>query len=151
MKEITITIDRSAIDNEVSKATAYIGSKAQGEEVGNEYSRLYATEEAVAEMDDFFDNALSLVGAELRQFATGEWDKASLSIKLNMPELWSTNLKSSLEQNIQHIIACVMTSSWLAKYIGSERAKEYSDDASSLLADVRAILYHRDRPKRNNE
>ena len=148
MAELTITVERTEVYDEVAKVTAYIGGKTVDANGLSLYDKVFVTDADREMMDSFFSAAVSNVMTALehtlKSASVGDGDPV---LTLRLPSNFNPAMEKPLAQSVSEYIENSIVAAWCA--IVKKDEETYAAKASALLQQISAMQYLRQRPKRN--
>ncbi len=147
MTTVTITINKSNVFEEVAKTTAYIGAK-KIEGAGAAYDRIFTTDSDKEMIGRFWSESADVATNLLRRFITSVEAGDSYQITLSMPSRYDTNLTTSISSAMFSFFVNSIVAKW-CEITDKDNVKDYADNASALLLDVKEKIFHKKKPTRN--
>ena len=145
MTEITITLNKETVLEEVSQTTSYVGSKSGD---GDTYDDTFTSDEDSSMLERFWNESKNTACNVLKRFLTEEVEEAgNYRIKLRMSESFDRNLKDSIQRSLFSFFVCNIVSKWY-NMINKGEATNYASEAVSHLEDVRMKVLHKRKPIR---
>ena len=151
MANITFTITKASVLNEVRKTTEYVGKKMPSGAalpVGDTsaYETISATTSDDAMLERFFTEGCGLVTDLLKPFATSVFTNV-YSATCKMPSNYDATMTNSIESSLNSAVVNAMLSKWFLMSNKSESDK-YASNAAANLVEAKQKLYHRKHPTR---
>ncbi|KGN69309.1 hypothetical protein [Porphyromonas sp. COT-108 OH1349] len=152
MKEISITIKKTSVYEEVSKTTSYIAKNDE-----STYEKVFTSDADRLMLETFWvstcDEITQVVKEYIKEVSTQKvTSKVDLSsnytLTLSMPSNFDTNLRSSIETSIYSYFINSISSRWLTMTKGENVASSYVQQALGQLKEIKALIYYRAKPKR---
>lgn len=148
MADITIHIDQVEVYEEVSKVTAYIGGKNVDANGRTLYDQVFVTDADRELIDSFFSSAITNVATALEHSLKGvETSDDDIYLTLRLSGNFNTTMETPLTKGIIEYIENSIVAAWCA--IAKKDEESYATKATTLLQQINAMLYLRERPKRN--
>lgn len=128
--DITLSITKSSVMNEVAKLTSYIGAKILTEDGGNAYDQVFTTNDDYAMLEKYWREAINATTTNLRRFVSeisglsqgSEVNKEEvLILTLKMPSRYDSALTSTVQSTLFNYFVNFITAKWLGL--------AYKDDA----------------------
>lgn len=141
---VNIAINRSTVFAEVRKTTAYEGAHSGA------YDNTVVKTNDETMLERYWNEAVGMLVDIVKDFlsASPSMPSDTLTISLNMPPLWDSNLTAGMQTSAVSYCENYIIAKWL-EMLGIEKAGKYADAAGSQLNDVRNKIYYRKRPTRN--
>lgn len=156
MKNVTITTIKLDVYNEVAKMTSYTGAKM--EEDPSAYERIFTTDSDRLMLERYWIEACDLVTDTLKEYVvevndhhTGhgiELDNNYI-VSLSLSSAWDESREGNLGSTIFSFFVYYILSKWYALANKTEAAA-YATEAQGRLLDVMKVIYHRQKPTREN-
>ncbi len=155
MKEITITVNKANVYDEVAKTTAYIGAKSVDDV--SAYERVFTTDADREMLERFWAEACNMATTQLKRFVVQVSDNpqrhgvdlaANYEVILKLSELFDdTALADSISSSMFNFFVASIVGKWCALAAKAE-AESYALEAAGLMKEVIQKAYHRSRPTR---
>lgn len=155
MKQVTITIKKKDVMDEVAKATSYTGAKAVGDPKA--YDRIFTTDEDRQALERFWCESCGVVTQQLKGFLLGvsggqPTSNATLVAdyvaNLEMSEAYDDNLTESITMSLSSYCVNSITAKWYM-YTNKGESEAYMAVAQASLEDAAQKLWYRKRPQRH--
>ena len=146
METIAVQVNKKGVYEEVAKATDYTGSKLlDGDERARD--RILATDEDLAEIGRFWDEAMLVVNERLKTMlvsgiSVGDSYKATIEVS----KAFDKELTGSVESTLQNFFITSIIGQWF-RYTNKAEADGYLKQSIDFLDAVERLLYSRKRPK----
>lgn len=153
MNTLTLNLSKSDVYTEVMKTTHYTGSKSVGEDAAAAFDRIAITEADRTMLDRYWDEAISMLVSEARQFVTSSTTVTSESgvktqiLVLTLPSNYDPALDASIEKSAYSFLVNYIVSKWNMAADRQDVAP-YSAEAAAMLQDIRTKIYYRRKPTR---
>lgn len=154
MNNITLTINKAYVYDEVAKTTSYIGAKMQNDE--DAYNRIFTTDEDRMLLERFWVETCGAATEEFKPFivavsAQPESHGVDLTknyeVELELSSFFDTRLKDSIETSLFSFFVAAIIAKW-CKVSNKGEAESYAGDANAAMLDIRSKIYHRKKPQR---
>jgi len=154
MINITLTVNKANVYNEVAKTTSYEGKKM--EEDKRAYERIFTIEEDRAMLERFWNEACNMATETFKRFivsVTEQNDSTTMDIskdyvaQLEVSNSYDTNLTNSIQASLFSFFVNAIISKW-NKFTHQQTVKSYEDDANASLNDIQSKLFYRKKPTR---
>ena len=151
MKTIIINIKRGDVLAEVGRITAYTGVKSDDSDSGALFERVATVEEDAELFARYWRDACAIVAERLKQFVGGAgFGREELSLNLEVSGAFDDSLSPSVETAVFSVIAALLSARWFRLSM-KEKAEEWEEEASRLLAEIERMLFHRRAPRRKKQ
>lgn len=144
MNDLSFTITRTAVYNEVAKTTSYDGKKAK--EDGNAYERLRTTPEDEEMLQRFWGEACDVVTAIVKPFLVSVTCDNQFTIELSLPARYDCALNKTLQDSAFSLIVNLIISKWYG-IANKEEERKYAELAIELAAKIRSTVFYRKKPR----
>ena len=145
MATIEFKIDRSAVLEEVAKATDYTGSKMD-DTTGEVRDRILMTDAAQSDLARFWDESAMAVNENFKEMLiNGSSDSTGYSCKLEVSKSFDTALTPSVASTLKSYFIASIIGQWF-KFANKAEATDYFSTAAELLLGAERILYVRRKP-----
>lgn len=146
---ITIQITKSDVMDEVARTAAYMGArKSEGSD--GSYDRVSITDGDREMLERYWNEANGLLAGLFKRFMECEQptsDNGDHIYKLCMSSRYNDNLTSEIRANSNSFVVNYLVGHW-CEQIGKGDWKNYIDNATSLLEDVKGKLFYKRKPTR---
>nr|WP_302197423.1 hypothetical protein [uncultured Prevotella sp.] len=148
MADFTLTIKKNDIYEEVAKTTAYIGKKATIEDGKSAFDQIFVTEADLAMIERFFNESLDALRNVLKRFISGgSGVDGTINWELEMPSRFDGNLLDSINSSANSFLVNSIIGKW-CEIAANDKVKEYADNASALLLDIKDKAFFKKKPTR---
>ena len=147
MREITITIDKEEVYEEVAQTTSYTGAKMEGGD-DKTYDRIFTTEGDRSQLERFWNESCVDVCEALKEFIQEERnEKASFSIFLSLSSSFDPALEPAMKKELFSFFVTNIVCKWYV-FTNKKEAADFSASAVGMLDGVKRKAYYRRKPKR---
>lgn len=145
--EITLSVNKTAVYNEVAQTTAYTGDKMDKDETA--YKRIFTTDEDQSELLRFWDEGKNTLCQGLKNFlpVESEDEEGKYSVTLDLSSSFDSGLQPSMERSLFSFFVMSITAKWFA-YANKEEAASYASEAAAHLEDIMRKAYFKKKPTR---
>ena len=148
MANFTLTIKKSDIYEEVAKTTAYIGAKNKLEDGKSAFDQVFVTDADMTMIDRFLNESLDALRNVLKRFISGvSVADVTITWQLEMPSSFDDNLLSSINSSANSFLVNSIIGKW-CEITANDKVKEYADNASALLLDIKEKAFFKKKPTR---
>ena len=152
--EVTITINKLNVYDEVAKTSGYTGEMKQGDETA--YERIFATDDDRLMLERFWLEACAMVTDQLKPFVTQvstlqESQSVDLSANYTVSLALSTSFESKLSNSIRTSLYDFFVSYIVSKWFritNREEAESYAVDSAAMLESAMRKVYFKRKPRR---
>lgn len=154
--DVTLSVTKSAVMNEVAKQTSYIGAKTVTPDGGNAYDQVFSTDDDYAMLERYWREAVDAVTGNLRKFIKTISDipapqsvdtEEVFTIVLDMPARYDTNQNGTVNTALFSYFTHFITSKWLA-VVYKEDAAYYEKIATEKMREILFKIYYKKPAKR---
>lgn len=149
MVNLSISITKSSIYEEVAKTTAYIGGKSLDANGKSLYDQVFVTDADKEMLEGFWDDAINDVSIALDSVLATETSVSGEEevFGLRVSSLFKGSLVKTLETTAFSYVVNKIVAEWCL-VVSKDKAEDYLSKANALLVKIDAILYMRKRPTR---
>ncbi len=154
MQQVTFTVRKANVYEEVAKTSSYTGAKMVGDETA--YGRIFTTDADQMMLERFWTEACNAVADLFKPFLVSISDiteshcpdlERNFVAVLDMPGSYDTALNNSIESSLFSFYANLIVSKWY-EFTAKQDAEKYGATAAAMLEDVRSKIYYRKKPRR---
>ena len=144
--EITLTVSKVSVYNEVAKTTSYTGAKMVGDE--GAYNRIFTPDEDQEMLERFWDESRAEVAqAFIRMVSSEGMDGDAYNLVLHVSEAFDDSLLPGMQLGLYSYFVNSLAGKWYV-YTNKGEAGDYIDRGSALLEEVKEKAMHKKRPTR---
>lgn len=156
MQNITLTVVKADVYEEIAKTTSFAGGKKIGEDV-NAYERIFTTDEDRQMLERFWHDACNAVTTQMRESlsdvsALGDSFYTDLQtnyeLELNMSDRFDNRLVNSIEKELFSFFVCFILSQWYSMTNVAD-AESQAKKAEGVMKNVMDKIYYTKPPVRN--
>ena len=154
MHEITLTINKAHVYDEVAKVTSYAGKKMTGEE--GAYERIFTTDEDRQVLERFWIEACNAATEQFKQFiesVSSQPESRDIDLTrdyvvvLSLSSAFDVALADGMQSSLFSYFVSYIAGRWF-KFTNKAEAESYGADALGMMGDVVRKLWHRKKPTR---
>ncbi len=146
MTEVTITINKEEVYEEVAQTTSYTGAKMQDDEKA--YDRIFTTEGDRSQLERFWHESCVDVCEILKEFVQEERnEKESFTVELALSSSFDKALEPAMKKELFSFFVNNIVSKWYV-FCNKKEAADFSASAVAMLDGVKRKAYFRRKPKR---
>ena len=148
MADLTISIKKSDVYEEVAKTTAYIGAKNKLEDGKSAFDQVFVTDADLAMIERFYNESVDTLMNLLKRFvAELNSENGNINWKLSMSDRFDNNLGTSITRSATSFLVNSIIGKW-CEITAPDKVKEYADNAAALLTDIKDKVFHKSAPSR---
>lgn len=148
MADLTISIKKSDVYEEVAKTTAYIGAKNKLEDGKSAFDQVFVTDADLTMIERFFNESLDALRNVLKRFISGgSGVDGTITWQLEMPSRFDDNLLCSINSSANSFLVNSIIGKW-CEITANDKVKEYADNAAALLSDIKDKAFFKKKPTR---
>lgn len=148
MADLTISIKKSDVYEEVAKTTAYIGAKNKLEDGKSAFDQVFVTDADLAMIERFYNESVDMLMNLLKRFvAELNSENGNINWKLSMSDRFDNNLGTSITRSSTSFLVNSIIGKW-CEITAPDKVKEYADNAAALLTDIKDKVFHKSAPSR---
>ncbi|MBQ8051644.1 MAG: hypothetical protein IJ197_08765 [Bacteroidaceae bacterium] len=149
MQNITLTVVKADVYEEIAKTTSYVGAKKIGNDADS-YERIFTTDEDRQMLERFWHEACNAVTTQMRDFLSDVSQlgdsfftdiNANYELELNMPDRFETKLTNSIEKELFTFFVCFILGQWYSM-TNVEDAEGQAKKAEGVIKNVMDKIYY---------
>lgn len=146
MAELTISVKKEEVYEEVAKTTSYTGAKIDDAKA---YERIFTTDEDKQMLERFWDESKSLICNNLKKVLVDETESSDgeYTLTLALSTSFEDNLINGMQSSLFSYFVMNITSKWYT-FANKGEAKDYEVEATANLEDIMRKVYHKKKPTR---
>lgn len=146
MKEITITINKEEVYEEVAQTTSYTGAKMENDEKA--YDRIFTTEGDRSQLERFWNESCVAVCEALKEFVLEERnEKEGFTLRLGLSSSFDPALDPSMRKELFSFFVTNIVSKWYV-FCNKKEAEDFAVCSKAMLDGVKRKAYYRRKPRR---
>ena len=150
MANLTLTIEKSDIYEEVAKTTAYIGAKNKLEDGKSAFDQVFVTDADMTMIERFLNESLDSLRNVLKRFiSVGSVVDGTITWQLEVSSRFDDNLLESIKSSAKSFLVDSIIGKW-CEITANDKVKEYADNAAALLLDIKEKAFFKKKPTRTN-
>ena len=155
MQQVTFTVSKANVYEEVAKTTSYTGVKMMADDQ-SAYNRIFATDEDRLMLERFWTEAANAVVDVFKPFILTVSDLSeshccdltkNFQVTLELSVAYDTSLNNTVQSSLFSFFTNFIVGKWY-KFTNKKEADGALADASVFLDDVKGQIYYRKRPRR---
>lgn len=145
MIDITFTIDKKAVYEEVAQTTSYTGAKMDDE---NAYDRIFTTDEDQSMLERFWSESKNTVCNSTKKLLTSESENDGVfTLALQLSASFDEALTDSMQRSLFSFFVMNITAKWYT-FTNKQEATGYATEAATYLEDIMRKAYFKKKPMR---
>lgn len=145
MIEITLTINKESVYEEVAQTTAYTGAKMDDEHA---YDRIFTTDEDKSMLERFWNESKNTVCNSLKRVLASEQESdGDYSLSLELSNAFDEALTESMQRSLFSFFVMNITAKWYT-FANKDEAKGYATEAATYMDDILRKAFFKKRPVR---
>lgn len=154
MIQIDLSVEASALFEDVERISAYLGARqAPPENPGEHFDRIAATPADRPLLGRFAKEALSAIAEKLRGItgaisADSSGDATVFILTLSLSDSYDTCLVPSAETCFKSYMTAFVIARWL-RLVLPDKESLWQAEVDKLISEITATVYHRNPPKRH--
>ena len=150
MANLTLTIEKSDIYEEVAKTTAYIGAKNKLEDGKSAFDQVFVTDADMTMIERFLNESQDSLRNVLKRFiSVGSVVDGTITWQLEVSSRFDDNLLESIKSSAKSFLVDSIIGKW-CEITANDKVKEYADNAAALLLDIKEKAFFKKKPTRTN-
>jgi len=151
MVNITLTVDKAAVYEEVAKTTSYIGQKMDDDATA--YDRIFTTDENQEVLERFWVEACNAATEQFKPFIitvsrnTEDGKEDTFTVEMEMSSKYDINLTSGINTSLFSYFVSYIVARW-NQFTNKKEVDTYVGDAASIMDDIMRKIYWRKKPVR---
>lgn len=146
--EVTLSLSRSAVFNEVARSSSYTGAKMPGD--ADAYARIPTVDEDEDELCRFWDESRAEVCRAFIRMLVSEGmcgDGDTYRVVLNVSRSFDMALLPGMELGLFSYFVKRIISKWYV-YVNKSEAVGYAESSRNLLEEIKEKAYYKKKPVR---
>ena len=154
MIDVTLTVSKQQVYDEVAKTTSYTGTKMQND--NSAYDRIFTTDSDRSMLERFWTECCNAATEKLKKFLVSVSDNSEGStidlsrdyvVELELSSSYDENLTESVQASLFSFFVSAIVSKWY-KFTNKGEVDGYAADAVAMMNDVMGKVFYRKKPKR---
>lgn len=143
---VTLTIDKTAVLNEVAQTAEYTGDKIAGDEAA--YDRIRIVEDNAAELNRFWDESRAEVAKTFVKMLVSEGMKSNnYNLVLDVSSAFDNALEPSMQLGLFSYFVQSIVGRWYV-YTNKSEAAAFVERGNQLLSEVKEKAFFKKKPTR---
>ena len=145
MINITLTVNKEKVYEEVAQTTSYTGAKMDDEHA---YDRIFTTDEDKSMLERFWNECRNTVCNSMKKVLNLESETDGVfSLALELSNSFDEALTVSMQRSLFSFFVMNITAKWYT-FTNKEEATGYATEAATYLEDIMRKAYFKKRPVR---
>ena len=145
MINITLTVKKEKVYEEVAQTTSYTGAKMDDEHA---YDRIFTTDEDKSMLERFWNECRNTVCNSMKKVLNLESETDGVfSLALELSNSFDEALTESMQRSLFSFFVMNITAKWYT-FTNKEEATGYATEAATYLEDIMRKAYFKKRPVR---
>lgn len=144
MVNLTVTIKKSEILDEVAKTTAYMGAKSKMIDGKSAYDQVFVTDADLVMIERFYNESKDALTNLFKRFISSITED---TWTLGMSDMFDSNVSGSINSSVSSFMVNSIVSKW-CEITDKENVGEYAGNAATVLADIKDKLFAKKKPTR---
>lgn len=143
--EITLTVNKEAVYDEVAKTTEYTGAKMDDEHA---YEVISITDEDKAMLERFWSECKNMACNSMKKVLVSEVDSdGEYALTLGLSSAFDPSLTESMERSLFSFFVMNITAKWYT-FANKQEATVYASEAATYIDDILRKAFYKKRPTR---
>lgn len=144
--EVTLTISKEAVYDEVAKTTEYTGAKMDDEHA---YEVISTTEEDKTMLERFWNECKNMVCNSLKKVlvSENETEEGAYVLTLGLSSAFDESLTESMQRSLFSFFVMNITAKWYT-FVNKSEATGYATEAATYIEDIMRKAFYKKRPTR---
>lgn len=145
MIDITLTVNKEKVYEEVAQTTSYTGAKMEDEHA---YDRIFTTDEDKSMLERFWNESKNTVCNSLKKILLNEIEASGVyQLSLGVSSSFDEALTESMNRSLFSFFVMSITAKWYT-FTNKEEATGYATEAATYMEDVMRKAFFKKRPTR---
>lgn len=143
--EVTLTISKEAVYDEVAKTTEYTGAKMDDEHA---YEVISTTDEDKAMLERFWNECKNMICNSMKKVLVSEVEEdGEYSLTLGLSTAFDESLTESMQRSLFSFFVMNITAKWYT-FANKSEATGYATEAATYIEDIMRKAFYKKRPER---
>lgn len=143
--DITLTVDKEEVYEEVSQTTSYTGAKMDDEHA---YERIFTTEEDKTMLERFWNECKNTLCNSLKKVLVSENEtEGKWELTLGVSTAFDDSLTASMERSLFSFFVMNITAKWYT-FTNKSEATGYATEAATYIDDIMRKAFYKKKPTR---
>ena len=145
MIEVTLTIDKESVYEEVAQTTSYTGAKMDDEDA---YERIFTTDDDKSMLERFWNESKNIIANSLKRILLNEQETdGTYSLQLGLSSSFDEALTDSMRRSLFSFFVMNITAKWYT-FTNKQEATGYASEAATYIDDIMRKAFFKKKPSR---
>lgn len=145
MIEVTLTIDKESVYEEVAQTTSYTGAKMDDEDA---YERIFTTDDDKSMLERFWNESKNTIANSLKRILLNEQETdGTYSLQLGLSSSFDEALTESMQRSLFSFFVMNITAKWYT-FTNKQEATGYASEAATYIEDIMRKAFFKKKPTR---
>lgn len=145
MIEVTLTIDKESVYEEVAQTTSYTGAKMDDE---GAYERIFTTDDDKSMLERFWNESKNTIANSLKRILLNEQETdGTYSLQLGLSSSFDEILTDSMRRSLFSFFVMNITAKWYT-FTNKQEATGYASEAATYIDDIMRKAFFKKKPSR---
>lgn len=145
MIEVTLTIDKESVYEEVAQTTSYTGAKMNDEDA---YERIFTTDDDKSMLERFWNESKNTIANSLKRILLNEQETdGTYSLQLGLSSSFDEALTESMQRSLFSFFVMNITAKWYT-FTNKQEATGYASEAATYIEDIMRKAFFKKKPTR---
>ena len=145
MIEVTLTIDKESVYEEVAQTTSYTGAKMDDEDA---YERIFTTDDDKSMLERFWNESKNTIANSLKRILLNEQETdGTYSLQLGLSSSFDEALTESMQRSLFSFFVMNITAKW-DTFTNKQEATGYASEAATYIEDIMRKAFFKKKPTR---
>lgn len=145
MIEVTLTIDKESVYEEVAQTTSYTGAKMDDEDA---YERIFTTDDDKSMLERFWNESKNIIANSLKRILLNEQETdGTYSLQLGLSSSFDEILTDSMRRSLFSFFVMNITAKWYT-FTNKQEATGYASEAATYIDDIMRKAFFKKKPSR---
>ena len=147
MIEVTLTIDKESVYEEVAQTTSYSGAKMDDEDA---YERIFTTDDDKSMLERFWNESKNTIANSLKRILLNEQETdGTYSLQLGLSSSFDEALTESMQRSLFSFFVMNITAKWYT-FTNKQEATGYASEAATYIEDIMRKAFFKKKPTRQS-
>lgn len=149
MVDITLTVDKEEVYEEVSRTTSYTGAKLEDTGDAGAYERIFTVDEDKIVLNRFWEECKNMVCNSLKKVLVSEeeTEEGAYVLTLGLSSAFDESLTESMQRSLFSFFVMNITAKWYT-FANKSEATGYATEAATYIEDIMRKAFYKKRPTR---
>lgn len=145
MIEVTLTVEKESVYEEVAKTTSYTGAKMADKDA---FDRIFTTDEDKSLLERFWSESKNTVANSLKRVLLHEQEAdGAYSLRLGLSSSFDEALEDSMQRSLCSFFVMNVTAKWYT-FTNKQEATGYASEAATYIDDIMRKAFFKKKPTR---